>query len=529
MGDSKNSLPDRPRPARVVCGGILAWAGLVVGAWVATPSYQLAHTTRATPETMSWEQLLDRGLFDNAHVRLTDVRLAETAPEELDFHGELDFQASEGGPAESSAALLAPSAPLDVVPAGAAGGVAPGTILVAPLPESVAAARAEVDSSGTLTGRFQPVAGDLNPALTLLTGSAETPEWLTPDSRYVFVPADTVSDRVTAFGWWVGSIVAVVTGLVMAGSGRPGWRMWLAMTVPSSLSLLGRPLRRGSNRSTWRTIYAAAGLGLVVYGYRQFTVVTRWWLVDADPHAMTLGFLFLTLGLASISGAAVSGLVSRLRFRNRRRREASWAEPLMTSATMQRAPNYSRRYFDPRFRVETDVELDQATLSLTAALEKIDFESPLLIGVVDDDRVIPTTVQIGCQSLAMAIVETVDPRTRIRLVTVLEDGFVVITVESEASEPRECHAGVIDSNPNHDPVTLLSAHLDRITSLAEERGVAPLTLHSSEWRDVYLVAGRVSADIEHRHGASNRCVGEAVHGRFQFPIAPKQPLAGCLG
>ena len=119
-------------------------------------------------------------------------------------------------------------------------------------------------------------------------------------------------------------------------------------------------------------------------------------------------------------------------------------------------------------------------------MEQIDFESPLLIQVIDDDRMIPTTVQLGCQSLAMAIVETTDDRARMRLVTVLDDGFVVITVGAEEAELREGDAGVIDSSPQHDPVTVLSTHLDRITALAEEREAAPVMLHSSEWRDVYL-------------------------------------------
>ena len=87
MGDSENSLQNRPRPTRVVFGGTLAWAGLFVGALVATPQYQLAHTTGEAPETMSWAELVERGLFDNAHVRLTDVRLTDGrgADEDLEF------------------------------------------------------------------------------------------------------------------------------------------------------------------------------------------------------------------------------------------------------------------------------------------------------------------------------------------------------------------------------------------------------------------------------------------------------------
>ncbi len=552
MGDSENSLQNRPRPARVVCGGTLAWAGLFVGALIATPKYQLAHTTGETPESMSWAQLVERGLFDNAHVRLTDVRLTRvrltrvrlphvprgTVPEDLVpedlvpedlvpedlVPGDLEFGQSEG----SSTGSALPWELLKVVPLGSTDAVTPGTVLVAPSAESVAAARAEVDASGTLTGRFQPVGRDPDPGLALLTESAEASDWLTPDARYVYVPVDTVPDRVTALGWFVASILAVVIGLVMAGSGRPGRWMWLAMTIPSSLSLLGRPLRRKRNRSTWQTIYAAAGLGLIYYGYRQLTVVARWSLVDVDAQAMTLGFLAVTLGLASISGAAASAWGGRLRWRKRQRQEEIRPQPALTCATVQRGPTYSRRYFDPKFRVETDVELDEPRRTLTEALGQIDFESPLLIQVIDDDRVIPTTVQMGCQSLAMAIVETTDGEARMRLVTVLDDGFVVITVAGEEAEPREGDAGVIDSNPRHEPVTVLSAHLDRITALAEQREAAPLMLHSGEWRDVYLVAGRVSADIDHRHGASNRSVGEAVHGRFPFPPAPKQPLAGCL-
>ncbi len=524
MGDSGYLGVDRPRPARVIFGGTVACVGLLVGTLAAMPRYHLARTTKAVPEVMNWDQLVQRGPFDNGHVQVVDVAL-ELSPQTLD----LITDDSEGRWENEPFSELGP---VKVVPRGSAPGQVPSRVVVPHLPHPLRAAHAEIEASGTLTGRFQPVgAGRFDSILGPLAGLPIQESVLTSDVRYVYVPPDALPDPKWALGWFVGSIAAVSMGLVLAGSGRPTWWAWLVFSLPSVLSLCGSPLRQ-RNSGSWQVVYAAAGIGMIFFGIRQISVVGHWWLVDADPVAMAVGFLVLSLGIAAICGALTSAMASRFgHLLGRRRgsgRESGGVGPVNPKEVFQRGPRYSRRYIDPKFTVVTEVDLNATTQRLTEGFEQIDFEPPLVIEAIDDDRVIPTTIQVGCQDLAMAIVETIDETTRPRLVSILDDGFAIITLApAGGGESHEGEAGTIEVCTGDDPLLMLSSHLERLAIVAEQRGVSPLTQQSDEWRDVYLLAGRVLADIRYRHGDSNRYVDEAVHGRFQFPPTPQHPLASC--
>lgn len=162
MGYSGHTV-NRPRSILVIIGGILAWVGLVGGVLVATPQYHYALTMKEEPVEMTWQELVDNGLTDNSHVRLTNVALEEKGPPgffeemmELDPDAPMDEQAVQDFVQEVdfSQVFEAAMQPVKVYPKGEDPDAYADKVVVPIASWATEAAIKEIEATGTLTGRF---------------------------------------------------------------------------------------------------------------------------------------------------------------------------------------------------------------------------------------------------------------------------------------------------------------------------------------------------------------------------------------
>lgn len=181
----------------------------------------------------------------------------------------------------------------------------------------------------------------------------------------------------------------------------------------------------------------------------------------------------------------------------------------------------SRHYMDSTLTVATETDFATRIESIVGPLSALDFEEPLVIEVESPvEGMHKAAVQTGCRNMTMAIVEDSDEAPWSRFVSVLEDGFVVITSapkEGLESQGRFGSSGTYQVASTDQPIDFLAMHLERSAQLAEKRNTAVVVLEGNEWRDVYQYTRRVLFDIRNQYGEINYDVGSASHGRFKFP------------
>lgn len=503
----------RPRSLVVIVGGMIACSGLVWGLAVTTDAYHRALTMGQLQE-LTWDELVEHGLFDNAHVRLTEVQLDSG----------VRFQQLRHSPSSETAW------PLIVAPRGLDVDEIAPLVTVDADAKAVESASDEVHRSSSLTGRFRPVRDEsVRHLVTRLLKLPVAPRPSYTEAQFVFEPAESVLPPNDAKKAFYASVLLTAVGLVICGSGAPSPLTSVLWCIPSVLSVGGYPLRYGRGNVTMSLFYLLGGCGLIYFAHEQLFDQGRIQLLAGEPGKLAIGFLMLTAGTAACLGAVTSVAATRYGFSSWRARWIPEAEPQDLS-DRQAKPRYSRRYVDPKFTIATEVDREAPYLGVAEIFETIDFESPLVIEVVDDDEVIPTTIQVGCCNMALAVVEVIDEDPLPRLVSILDDGFAILTIAKGApheAEHRAGSTGTYQVAPSNDPVTLLSCHLDFIAAVAEERGSTVITVSSNEWREIYLFAHRVLAEIRHRHGEADRSPEDAMHGRFCFPIHAVEKKVAC--
>ncbi len=163
MGYSGSSA--RPRSIFVIVGGMIAVMGLA-GAFVTVPEYHRALTMGEEPVEMTWQELVDNGLTDNAYVRLVDVELDHTNP--FGAFEDMLLQFDPQAPPEDQQKAFERAAenmslgqfadtitrPIKVYPKGQDPKDFAARIVVPQNPWAMDAAYEQIEKSGSLTGRF---------------------------------------------------------------------------------------------------------------------------------------------------------------------------------------------------------------------------------------------------------------------------------------------------------------------------------------------------------------------------------------
>ncbi len=535
-----SAYPDsnEPRSLRLAMGSFLAIAGLVYGLFAAVPQLQQSLTMRSAAQPMSWAELIQQGLSDNAHIQLTGVEISADDNQLLTIQkmvAELDPQGDRAAMqkklveslqgVDTLQLLQQSTVPLKVIPRGIDPDRVPAVIVMSRFDPSQTIGRAEVDTNSSLSGYVRK-GWDLSWVEKALHFVGYDTFQLDDQQRphYVISAVISVPDR----NWSIGKVATcsclVALGLVMAGSAGPSWLSWLVMPVPSLLSIVGFPLRYGRGGRLIRTLYMFIGLaGLIGGGY------LAWYpggmmQVGGDTLLQSLAFVAVSVGIASILGSRINARTARPRYRpepNRAYKEPEQGFSIAKAAKAQIIePVADDQYMDPRLSDASEAILPKVMDEQVVSLCDSGFGAPKQVMVHDEDRRNLTALMLGCHQIVLCEVSENGKSTLSRFVSVLSDGLVVVTLS--ASTPRVSplrvgENGVYSRSRSDMPTEMLAEHLDRTVSIAEERRAQVVAMDEYERLDVFLLARRVLIDIQNEYDEAKRIVPQATYGRFSFP------------
>lgn len=552
----------------VIIGGMMAILGLLTGVLITTPQYHLALMGGGEPIEMSWRQLVGEGPGQRGVVRLTDVAIEQpnqlaalaeylnldmevTANEQAATEVPHDRDGDPAAPIDLAAALRSATEPLKIYPAGQDPDQFPALIVVPQTGREVERAKAEIEAGGTLTGRFiaqpDPAArlrsdqafADASVPITQVKASTggrssatkpEDGESLAgnrngPKLRYVYESLPSAPDLTEAEQWFWCSGLAVAFGLVLCGAGGPSLVCCFFFQGPSLLSLLGYPMRYGRATKTTRLVYAAIGLGLMIFGLK--TMLWDAELGEADGDVMKAAFAFVPcfVGAAAVLGAGANLAFERLNLSL----EPASRPPVEPKMSMTEACSLGpvkakpELTFQDRQMTVPENPLPPTLQELAEALADVGFEQYEHLSYADGLAAVDVLVQLGCQEMVVADVELPDRGLVSRLVSVLQDGFCVITLSANCcpgAPSRYGTHGQYSHAETSNPLEMLSDHLQQTIAMAEKRDTAVVTLESSEFVLVAELGRRVLADIRRQYGEEQIEVEPATYGRFQFPGQP---------
>lgn len=546
---TKTSTPSGFRRASL--GSMLTLGGVVASVFVGLPRLHRAMSVAQPPAEMTCLELLQSGIPEQSSLVVLSDAVVHP-PGDI----ALPNQAEQSNPALARVqTLLASPRAKSVVDQLVRGNVLPRGVPNRgghqPLKlslgrEAAKTAQEEIDESGSLTVQ---VTADPTARLVCQAASwfkVELPESLVAQKdlpSYTLYPAAKIGATRDALIWVVAGGLAITIGMVSCGSARFGW--WFVLSpFGFILGLPGIPLRNGRGNRVVRFVSFMLGvLGLAV-AYQLMVVMGglgqpqgQWWL-------QATGLLSAALGLAALLGTYLSsrtGPMSELSVdplagspssksksskgkASSVEREANLqlqiaAEPDKLSS-MKAAGAYTRRYMDPRLSVSMETQTTGELGEHNQKLEKLHFDSPLIIETCVGDQRREATVQVGCRNLVLATISLVDDEIQTRMTSVLADGHVVMS--SNGSDER------IMANLDGDFVCLRSfdgtmvtklvtKHLEVAAMFAEQRGSQLIALDSNEWRDLIHFTERCLADALHHAKIEKWDVSSAHYGRFSFP------------
>ncbi|QDT04709.1 hypothetical protein K227x_31030 [Rubripirellula lacrimiformis] len=571
MGYSGQTVA-RPRSILVIVGGTLACAGLLAGALIATPKLHHVLTMEDQPEERSWQSLVDEGLLENRHLRLVDVRLvgenpanaAQLSPsdptDQSDQPDAADLDRQTPSQSDSVITVMPRSSdPLDVTV----------QVVIANNPSAIEDAFRQVEDTGTLTGRFtRRNSSQLSQQLTGLIRSIQHPmseeafsdnvltklvsgETAVDDSAvgdypfYVFEPVETPLARTNAYQWFAVSFAAVVIGLVIGCSGGPSLLTCIFFPAPAMVSLLGYPIRYGRAGTPTRLLYLVIGGFLVSFGYDQMVVQGHIHEMHGDLLKCSLGFVALSFGTAAIFGSITNFAAGKLH--RSVEPAAGQCAPSMTSkASAQSKMSFSkacsmtpsdaistRPFIDRRFASMGKAAPSKPVAQQAGTLAKLGFSEPQLhhwkSGSVDSS----SAIQIGCNRVIVAELQRVfngkvETNPNLRLISVLEDGLMVITLspqDDESPRKRFGSSGFFLVHESDHVQTMLANHLETTVTMAEKRQTSVVVFEDGEASQLVPLADRVIAHVQTQYGEAHLDVGPAHSGRFAFPPQPVPTLA----
>ncbi len=531
-----------PRTFRVAMGSVLAIAGLTYGLFVAVPEVQQSLSMQSMAQTLGWAELVQRGIGDNAHIQLRDVEIPADDNQLLTIQkmiAELDPQGDRAAmqkrvmdslrAVDTMQLLQQSTQPLKIIPRGIAPDRVPAVVVMSRLDASQTLGRAEVDMSSTLTGYVRR-GWDLNWLEKPLGYLGQYAPELELDQRpqYVISAMHTPPE----LNWAIGKAVACGTvsmiGWVMAGSAGPSFWGILFMPIPSFISLLGYPIRYGRGGRLMRLLYFFVGLtGIIGGGY------LAWYpgqltSVGGDTLLQSLGYIFIVLGSAAVLGSRVSARHAPLRLRSQPARDYKDPEQGFSIAKVDAQKSVleqpeappSHQYQDPRLSDASESPLPRLMDAQVSALGQAGFDAPKQVMVHDDHHRQLTALLLGCHQIVLCEIAENGHATLTRLVSVLSDGLVIVTLSASTPKIAPLRVGVngVYSRAKAESAAeMLPEHLDRTVSIAEERHAQVVPMDDYERLDVFLLARRVMIDIQTEYKESKWTVLKANYGRFAFP------------
>lgn len=536
------TLGRRPRNFRVFIGGVLAIIGLPAG-MAGMQWLQHEQTMRESPAEVTYQELMKRGPRGNSLVRITGVTLG----------GSVSRAEGRNAVGQMGYHLISPQPTYSIIPVGGRSDATSNVLLMRGRDgKSVKMIRDQLAREGAITGH---VGQDelLHSLISILKGTGanlqEIPELneipAIQDYPYVFRPTDpdahTAPMKRSNQAWWLMAccLYATALGLVIAGSGAPSFLFFFLFPLNSLVCLPGYLLRYGRGNSSTRFLYVLAGVAMMGGAYYLTFLDGKIRFPSYPIGAGLIAYCLASFGCAAVMGAGFNLLSEWSQDTPTELEAHSAAMALVPDSQVSRQiqqPHISsaidhgipiepavKRYHDPMITISSDDQIPETMTLATAAFHALDFEMPLLIDVAFDGKTLRNTIQVGCNSMVLAITNETDGSLITKLFSVLENGQVVVTLSPGSNligDTRSATGGIIWEAASDDARTMLASHLDKTAGQAESFATQITTVHPAEWRDLYAYGHRVLADIGHQFGDSPWKVHQSNHGRFRFPVQP---------
>ncbi|TWT82030.1 hypothetical protein CA13_34850 [Planctomycetes bacterium CA13] len=581
--NSNRNAPPRPRGSYSILFGflLLLW-GTTLAITSGIPIGHRSLAMKASPREVDYATLIKEGLADNAHVHLTNVnfdrnekasQLEQIAkslskvsdlgslssdPEEVkrrvaamqkDLAGSID-------PAQIGKILADSFEPIKLYPQDANPTSLPHELSLIRTSNAVAMAAKQIDSFNKLRGYLTiDTTGQSRQTISMLTKPGamdrdatawvETLQELQASSTdspvsYIIEPMNEPPSRVYAMGRLLVSLLSILIGWLLIGSGTPSWLGWIFMPIPSLIALVGFPLRQGRGGRKTSMLYMIIGLMMVILGGYEMFVEGHFARVGGNSLHQVFGFLIGTTGLAAV-------VASRLHCRACQPLEnilppPSVAEPSerkvlsYRSSFDQAQDNLAGRdntkepmiYSDPRLIATMDDSCSTIIIDAVERLATISFSNPSYVRPSDDFNVSAIALQFGCDHKVLAEISDKGPEPMIRFTSVLHDGLAIITVTDNIDRTRRPQFGdngIYQTGKLDLIEELLANHLQQTIRMSDKRDATVVTFGHEEKLEVCLYSRRVFTDVQRQFNGTKIEVGTANYDRFQFPPQQIEELA----
>ncbi|MCM2371196.1 hypothetical protein [Aporhodopirellula aestuarii] len=550
MGLFRSSHSDRGGFRRASFGTLFVVGGIAAGVLMGVPMMHQSMTSTHAPVSLSCIELLRDGI--PKHTSIIILQDAQVHPPgEMALN--LGEQADSPMLGKVQTVLAHPRAAVvvdrlvrgDVLPRGMTRRPGPQPLRLSPGRETADVALKETEETGALVVHVSE-----DPTAKLICKAASGLSLPIPESMrraaeipaFSLHPASLIAAPREAWSWCVGSVLAIVLGLILCGSSQIGW--WALFSPVSALiGLPGVILRGGRGGTITWTISLTVGFAGLAAGYHLAFEMGRLGQTGGIWIWQSAGLLAASCGAAAIVGTLLSIRAKRLHHtedalsaitpavnskkskRSRSKNDPSSDGPTTTSRpaalqSMISANDYTRRYLDPRLNVSANMETNRDVQQQTDSLERLQFDAPLIIELARGEDTIEATVQVGCQNLVMAMTDCLDENLRLRMVSILDDGHVVISGNGEDDRLTQAISGDASSLQvfsTSKAAKLVTKHLEIAAEIAEKRHAKIVTLAPSEWRDLIHYSERCMADTLHHAHLEKWDISEASYGRFAFP------------
>ncbi|WP_146580212.1 MFS transporter [Neorhodopirellula pilleata] len=534
---------------------MLCLVGLVAGGFVGVPKLHHAWSLRQEPVELTCLALLQSGVPEQTSI----VRLSDPVvhpPGEMELPG--DEAAAMPGLAKMQALLADPRAKGlvdqlvrgDILPRGVPRRSGHQPLKLSMGRSTVASAQNEIDQNGTVTvhvSEDQTVQFIVKVASLLHLTLPETLAAQAELPAYTLHPVSLIGSRREALAWTIGGSLTLALGLVLCGSATLGW--WVIFSpFAAIIGLPGIAFRNGRGNRITRRIGAALGVGFLVAAFYLAGSIGAIGQSGGQWLWHVAGWLAASIGLAALSGTWLNRRIDRVQGRSvdalvqfaspkkkqsKAKREADFNRQIASKPPQLQnildASEYTRRYLDAKLSVSLSSETSGELAVQASSLEKMEFDAPLVIEHCAEDQLISATVQIGCRKLVMIVMEETAHGLKIRLTSILEDGHVILSsggVEDRFNRDFSGDVATVHFFDSSNAAKLVTLHLERAASVAEQRQTKLVLLDPNEWRDLIHYSERCLAQTMHEQKLERWDVLDSHYGRFSFP--PKAVLTPAM-
>ncbi|MFG0261063.1 MAG: hypothetical protein ACF788_01545 [Novipirellula sp. JB048] len=573
----------------LLVGFTLICLGLVLGWFSGLPQCHRGFAMKSYPREISLAELHTTGLRENAFVQLADVDFsrpevphwlepltstltqlahpAELAHDPNRVHRELDSlrQAffAPLAPASAEPRFVESARGVGLFPKGDRAQHREPIVTLSRHRNTLDLARKQIEDHDRVRGflSIDHTASTIR-ALKRLHQSGlrerDASEWLTtlqqigqskpgPAATYRLEPMEAAPAKSTAASLLAISTLSLALGLIVCGSSSLSLWAWLLLPIPSLLSLFGVALRRGRGGQITRFAYHVVGLGLLGIGLFHTIALAGFGQPGGDSLHSFVGWLMSAAGIAAVGGALIHAHTSRpapipnvatppapqARTTKLLRYNATPGESETAHASLE-SPQSTRTSPTEEAPLLLECEDDSGHRSMRDSIERFSefgFSTPTFVGVQDSKRGAMLGLLLGCNHTVLAEIgdEPTDPS--IRLTSVLQDGFTVLSVSERMaqrdatkpakpgfSQPGFSQQGFCQTAPHEPLSTMLAQHLQRTIELSEQRGCSILTLEDDDKSQVCALSFRVFADWQSRAEASSLAATLANEAPIQSPV-----------